>query len=211
MKKHQSILGALFLLLALCTCKKKDTANPYDSIDRTVPNYNPTPASLPEGSFAWLHANVFKPTCANSGCHDGTFEPEFRTMASAYNSLVRQPTISNDSAQSFSVRVLPGDANGSWLHERLINFVPNTSGIMPLVTEPSSDWPAKKTMYIQKITDWINAGAPDMYGNPAPAANAEQHEFDPHSEATLATLDPTAQPMFRRFLALAKATAATGD
>lgn len=46
-------------------------------------------------------------------------------------------------------------------------------------------------------------------GNPAPATNAEQHEFDPHSEATLATLDPKAQPLFRRFLALAKATAAT--
>ena len=41
--------------------------------------------------------------------------------------------------------------------------------------------------------------------NPAPAANAEQHEFDPHSEATIATLDPKAQPMFRRFLAKARA------
>ena len=34
-------------------------------------------------------------------------------------------------------------------------------------------------------------------------------QFDERSEATLATLDPKAQPMFRQFLCLAKATAAT--
>ena len=44
---------------------------------------------------------------------------------------------------------------------------------------------------------------------PIPAASADAYLFDPRSEATIATLDPKAQPMFRRFLALAKATAAT--
>ena len=43
----------------------------------------------------------------------------------------------------------------------------------------------------------------------APATLAEHFEFDARSETTLATLDPKAQPMFRKFLALAKATAAT--
>ena len=43
----------------------------------------------------------------------------------------------------------------------------------------------------------------------APATTTEHFEFDGRSEATLATLDPQAQPLFRRFLALAKATAAS--
>jgi hypothetical protein len=27
-------------------------------------------------------------TCANSGCHDGTFEPDFRTLEGSYNTLL---------------------------------------------------------------------------------------------------------------------------
>jgi hypothetical protein len=165
----------IFSLTALLfySCKKKDeVTNPYADLPQVIQNDNPGADNLPEGSFAWLHAKVFKPTCANSGCHDGTFEPEFRSVNGAYNSLVNQPVISNTPDNTFEVRVKPGNANLSFLHERLTTFVPFSSGIMPLVTEPSSDWPANSAMYIQKISDWINDGAKDMYGNPPPPADS---------------------------------------
>ncbi len=156
--------------MAFVSCKPDEPENPYENIVTPVNNENPSINNLPEGSFAWLHAKVFRPTCANSGCHDGTFEPEFRSIASSYNTLVNQPVITNDANNSFVHRVVPGNAVASLLHERLTYFIPNTSGKMPLLFDES--WSQDSTMYIQKITDWINQGAKDMYGNPAPSAEA---------------------------------------
>jgi hypothetical protein len=168
----RTLIISLFSLVVLLACKKPTVENPYTDLPRdTTSNTAPT-AALEEGNFAWLHEKIFKPTCANSGCHDGTFEPEFRTIGAAYNSLVNEPVIANNSSNSFVHRVVPGNAAQSWLHERMTTFVENTSGIMPLTTEPTSDWPVKREFYIQKVTEWINAGAPDMYGNPAPPAQA---------------------------------------
>jgi len=157
--------------LFFTSCKKESPANPYDAIVRPVDNDNPTADNLPVGSFAWLHGKIFRPTCANSGCHDGTFEPEFRTIAGSYNSLVNHPVIANNPDNTFQYRVVPGNSAASFLHTRLTTFVPNTSGVMPLSLDPNSDFPDNQAMYIEKITEWINSGAPDMYGNPAPPAN----------------------------------------
>jgi hypothetical protein len=171
---NRTIILCMGLAIAIvwAACKKGGPENPYEDIVRPALTQNPGADQLPEGSFAWLHAKVFKPTCANSGCHDGTFEPEFRTIASSYNSLVNQPVIANNPANSFVHRVVPGNVSSSWLHERMTTFVENTSGIMPLTTEPTSDWDANKEMYISKIVQWINDGAKDMFGNPAPPADA---------------------------------------
>lgn len=170
LSKSTAIIRLCVLVLILFgACKREEPANPYLDFVQPVPNENPDADDLPEGGFAWLHAKVFAPTCANSGCHDGTFEPEFRTMASAYNSLVNHPVIANNPQGSFEYRVVPGNADASFLHERLFTFVPNTSGIMPLETN-GTDWPQNGAYYKQKIREWINAGAPDIYGNPAPSA-----------------------------------------
>jgi hypothetical protein len=174
MKTKGSLLILISLTLVLAvfnSCKRETPLNPYDAIVRPVDNDNPDVDDLPMGSFAWLHGKIFRPTCANSGCHDGTFEPEFRTIASAYHSLVQHPVIANDPDGTYEYRVVPGNANLSFLHARLTSFVPNTSGQMPLDYEPDSDWPANSTLYIQKITEWINTGAKDLYGNPAPPAD----------------------------------------
>ncbi len=168
-KKVAFILPMIVVIsFALFSCKKKELTNPYAGLTHVVYNDNPSVDELPEGSFAWLHAKIFRPTCANSGCHDGTFEPEFRGIGSAYSSLVNHPTIANTPGNTFQYRVKPGDANASFLHERLTTFVPFSSGMMPLVTDPGSDWPANRDSYISKITDWINSGAKDIYGNAAP-------------------------------------------
>ena len=168
--------GGLFLSLlilfsfVLASCKKDTYVNPYDDKSLKAPE-GPSQTGPELDGFAWLHERIFQPTCANSGCHDGNFEPDFRTIYSAYQSLVYQPVISNDASHSFTYRVLPGNAAKSMIHERLTVFIPNSSGMMPLAT--NKDWDANKALYIQKITDWINAGAKDMFGKAPVLGNME--------------------------------------
>lgn len=157
-----------FILLAFTACKKEE--NPFEQLEHTTPN--PPGEALPEGNFAWLHQRIFSPVCANSGCHDGTFEPDFRSIGSAYNSLVYAPVISNDQGNSFTYRVLPGNVQMSFLHERLTTFVPNTSGIMPLETD-GPDWPQHEQLYLNAIASWIQNGAPNMFGQPPSLGNLE--------------------------------------
>lgn len=165
----------LFVILFLCfgSCKKTEVTNPYTNVVAPVENDNPDIDDLPEGSFAWLHAKIFRPTCANSGCHDGTFEPEFRGMGSTYSSLVNHPTISNTPDYAYHYRVRPGIADSSFLIKRMTSFVPNTSGVMPPAYSVGDDWNNNETYYIDKIKEWINDGARDIYGQQAPAANAD--------------------------------------
>ncbi len=175
---------ALIALLSLVwvACNKEDVpVNPFDgqvvnqdTVSLTI--INPEPNSI-----AGIYQNILKPTCANSGCHDGTFEPDYRTLNSAYNTLVYQVPIKNDGNYSF--RVEPYNAQGSVLMARLRNLITPS---MPIQIEPNSDWPQKKDQYINNILTWINNGAPDIMGNvrqithPAPeligagAAEADQ-------------------------------------
>lgn len=163
------LLGSIFFLY---NCKKDDPENPYENLP-TVNNDNPDPDDLPESNFSWLQAKVFRPTCANSGCHDGTFEPKFNNIASSYATLVNHEVITNDEAGTFEYRVVPNNTSASLLIERLTTFIPNTSGIMPLDVDADSDWPANSDFYIQKIKDWINSGAKDMFGNDPPSPGAD--------------------------------------
>lgn len=153
----------VLLVTFMSACKKNEITNPYESIEPITVD-NPDVNDIPSENFAWLHGKIFGPTCANSGCHDGTFEPEFRSISSAYNSLVNHEGISNDDQNNYSYRVVPGNAQSSLLHARLTINIPNTSGVMPLVVDPNSDWNENSSQYIQAITNWINNGAKDMYG-----------------------------------------------
>lgn len=165
--KRTAIIIAV-LVLAFAACKKEE--NPFDQLEHSTAN--PPSEALPEGNFAWLHQRIFSPICANSGCHDGTFEPDFRSIGSAYNSLVYAPVIGNDPGNTFTYRVLPGNAQLSFLHERLSTFVPNTSGMMPLETD-GPDWPQNQQLYINAITAWIQSGAPNMFGQAPSLGNLE--------------------------------------
>jgi hypothetical protein len=151
--------------LFVAGCKKEEPINPY-----TLPEFQPPIDSVlvhsPDpNTIAGLHKYVFQPTCANSGCHDGTFEPDFRTIQSSWNTLVMQPVIKNNPQGSFQYRVLPGNPDQSVLIERMIHDIDGQSGIMPLWLEPGSDWPEKKNQYIQNVRNWILNGAPDVFGN----------------------------------------------
>lgn len=147
-------------------CKKEE--DPY-SVENTTP---PSPTTPPaEGnyasdSFIGLHNNIFSTTCANSGCHDGNFPPDFRTIEASYNTLLYQPIVKNNPEGTYQYRVIPGDAENSILYRRLIEDIDGKSGIMPLVADPAeTDWNEKKQQYINDIKSWINNGAPDIFGN----------------------------------------------
>lgn len=166
MKKKNIILWSALAIATIATvegCKKQEFINPYSEYSTSPLYEEPTLAAIPTSNFAYLQAKVFSPTCANSGCHDGAFEPDFRTISSSYNSIVYHPVLTNDQNNTFTYRVQPGDAALSLMHERLLIALPNTSGIMPAVSTP--DWIANKTTYINAVKKWINDGALDMYGN----------------------------------------------
>lgn len=124
-----------------------------DTVGLVITNPEPT-------SIAGIYQNILKPTCANSGCHDGTFEPDYRTLNSAYNTLVNQVPIKNDG--NYTYRVEPFNAQKSVLMARLKGLLTPS---MPIQVEPDSDWPQKKDEYINHIQTWINNGAPDVMGN----------------------------------------------
>ena len=166
------IILVLGLGVILQACEKDLPPNPFDP-------YNNPPVdtsgviNLDPNSIEGLYKNVFFPTCANSGCHDGTFEPDFRTIESSYNSLVFQPIIKQDTTDPVTYRVEPGSWENSMLHRRLVKNLGGNSGIMPLEVNPGSDWDSLKNDYIENIKNWINAGAPDLFGNPANLPNKE--------------------------------------
>ncbi len=157
------IISLVILSISIQGCKKNEIENPYNGYSTPKLYDEPVLASLPTSNFGYLHATIFKPTCANSGCHDGAFEPDFRTITSSYNNNVYHNVLTNNPAGDFTYRVKPGDAALSLLHERLLVALPNTSGIMPAVS--GSEWAANKSKHIKAVKDWINAGAKDMYGN----------------------------------------------
>ena len=157
----QSTLYLLFITLQvvfISSCKKTETPeNPYSTVDYSTNN---TSTAEPDpNSIAGLHKNIFSKKCALSGCHDGTFEPDFRTVQSSYSSLVYNPVIKNtvDNIGYFSYRVVPSSSAASFLIERLTT---STSDYMP------SNGARLQQSYIENIKKWINDGAKDENGNP---------------------------------------------
>ena len=157
-----SLLGTVALTIAISACKKETVReepaapdNPYDNID-----YGQNPGTIPidSATFLGIHKYIFTTTCAQPACHDGSFEPDYRTVQSAYNTLVYAPVINNNANNDFTYRVTPMDTALSWLHER-ITTDDMVLGRMPLYDQPLND---REVGYIE---DWIMSGAPDIFGN----------------------------------------------
>ncbi|MDZ4663885.1 MAG: hypothetical protein SGJ15_03310 [Bacteroidota bacterium] len=182
MKKYylNSFLFASLFVVMLISCKKDEPVppNPFDdpSLDpppATPSGYNPSPTS-----FEYIYDKIFNKTCNNSGCHDGTFEPDFRNISSSYNSLVYAPITNNPNTSNYNFRVQPGDASKSVLISRLVQIPGKTVGSTLTFGQGRMPWndttwkfSAQNSTYIQNITDWINAGAKDVFGNPAIQGN----------------------------------------
>ncbi len=181
----------LCLVVLLTACKKKKSDNPYDDWEDGTKTPVVADKSVDPNTIQGLHKNIFKPTCSNSGCHDGNFEPDFRSIESSYNSLVNRMSTNTDPAKpEFSKRVVPGSAATSMILHRILEFIPGTQGKMPLLTDPGSDWPAKKNEYIQNITQWINDGAKDQFGK-----SPSSIDFIPQLAGLIVFADASSTPL----------------
>src|SRR6188768_2497641 len=110
MIRKKILLVAAGLLFIFSCEKEKEPGNPYDDVNYdTDTTTNPT---VDPNSIVGLHQNIFFPRCAKSGCHDGTFEPDYRTVMSTYSTLVYSPVVKPtvDSISFFKLRVKPFDA-----------------------------------------------------------------------------------------------------
>lgn len=162
-RHHWKLWSVLFLIFgAFCfqACQTEDEVNPFDEAGSTQDTVrfeltDPDPATI-----AGLFVNIFHPTCANSACHDGTFEPDFRTIESSYNTLVYRSPIKNDG--NYTYRVHPAHPEKSVIMARLHGSI---SPPMPFQVDPDSDWPENQDQHIENIKSWIEAGAPDIMGN----------------------------------------------
>lgn len=112
-------------------------------------------------SFVYLYKNIFNPRCNNPGCHDGTFEPDYRTIQSAYTTMLWKGLnkVSVDGVNIFQYRVIPYDTANSFLHERLTTY---TSDYMP------SNGVRLGRADINLINRWIMRGAQDPDGKVMP-------------------------------------------
>lgn len=151
---------AILLLLANCgeTIERNEPTmnvnNPYEGIE---PNSNiPDELDVDSATMLGLHTYIFSKKCANPACHDGSFEPDFRTVSSSYNSLVLHPVLKNNAQQSFIHRVVPGDSTGSWLYERI------TTDDAVLGRMPLYDVLGQKE--VKMIAKWIQQGAKGLDG-----------------------------------------------
>jgi hypothetical protein len=164
----------VIITLAIASCKP-DVENPFDNPDNLPPEDTTGLDVLDPTSFVGLHQNIFKPTCANSGCHDGTFEPDFRTIESSYNTLVFHDIVKNNPAGTYEYRVKPGSLTESILWLRLNEDIDGISGIMPLDAfyDPESEWNANKAEHLGNISTWIMGGALDMFGNEPGGTNQQ--------------------------------------
>ena len=154
------------------SCKKKDAsedapANPFAKIDYGT---LPVETNLDPNSLVGIHTNILKPKCAVPGCHDGNFEPDFRTPQSSYSTMVYHVIKKNNADSTFVFRVIPYKPSESVLYERITNccFI-NQDDRMPQdnigVPLPTSD--------VQAIKNWINDGAKDIFGKVALYPNLE--------------------------------------
>lgn len=155
MKKLKTIIAlASVLLVANCTKEYSDSENPFDTSSVS----DSSEVSLKLSTIEGLHQNVFAVRCANPTCHDGSFEPDFRTVQSTYSSLVYHPVTKNDDGENYTYRVYPGKEEESWLVHR-VTTSDEVLGRMPLYATPLSN------EEVTAIKKWINDGARDASGN----------------------------------------------
>lgn len=184
--RHILLVVLLGLLLGLIACQKEETIrtenppefdNPFDGIND---NDGPDPVNIDPESFLGIFNNILTLKCgANDGaCHDGSFEPDYRTLFSAYNTLVyHAPTKNiiesingNDTVWLYEYRVSPGDPDASWLYHR-ITTDDEELGRMPLYDQ------ALPEEEIDNIRQWILEGALDPFGNLPGLPSAEPQFF----------------------------------
>jgi hypothetical protein len=105
-------------------------------------------------TFTRVYAEVLEPTC--SPCHrPGQLAPfmDFSTQSTAYEALVGVKASGPSCGSSGDTRVVPGNASGSLLFQKVSEAHPPCGAPMPF------DSPSLPSAKVTLIEDWINAGA----------------------------------------------------
>jgi hypothetical protein len=153
------IMASMVVFFVACDKETDLPHNPYDDIVYPTP---PAPIdTLNPNSIVAIHRDILHPRCAVPGCHDGNFEPDFRTVQSSTSTLVYARIVKNNADSTFMFRVVPYDTAQSVLHERLTNCCfANTNDRMP---QDNIGVPLESA-YITRIENWIMGGAKNMFG-----------------------------------------------
>jgi len=149
------ILLLLLIIISFFSCQK-EKINPYDNPDLYPPDVDTTVYFSDPTNFASIYNDIFLPTCANAGCHDGSFEPDFRTIESSYNTLVYHPVIKNNPNGNYQYRVKAGSSSESVLYARLLADANGTSTfdansqVMPLTADIAYDPNQEHIWHLEK-------------------------------------------------------------
>jgi len=134
LKKFYSTCLLGMLLLMAC---EDLIQGPEDEIN------NSGPTNM-RATFSSIQNEVFSTTCALSGCHAGSQNPNL-SAGQAYDNLVNKASIQNPSM----MRVKPGESSNSYLIKKLSG---DGTSRMPPAGELSQ-------VKIDSIALWINKGA----------------------------------------------------
>lgn len=160
----KKLLYIFIIGLVVTGCKKEEDSNlppnPYEGINPMDSGKKETP--LDPATIQGLHQNIFSQKCATLGCHDGSFEPDYRTIQSTYYTLVYADVFKQQG--DFKYRVIPGDTANSWLWNRVTTDDP-VLGRMPLYS------PSLTQEELNNLSAWILGGAKDINGNSADKQN----------------------------------------
>lgn len=165
MKKYLTLIAGLMLMIFSCQDDYKETTldlptppfNPFDTVDydETMVPHVPVDSN----SFLGIHTYILSSSCDQPNCHDGTFEPDYRTVQSAYSTLVFHGVKKNFPTNPVPYRVTPGEPAQSMLYRRITEHNPPNFERMPASGNPL---PEKS---VNLIKNWIEDGARDIYGN----------------------------------------------
>ncbi len=129
-------------VLSILGCAEQIT----ESAETVFPDENDSTQQI-RPRFSSIQDSVFTPSCAISGCHDGSIKPQL-SKGVAYNQIVNVPNgenLKND-------RIEPGNPEQSYLFLKLTGK--NITGSrMPLGSPPLSQ------SVIDSIQVWIENGA----------------------------------------------------
>ena len=105
--------------------------------------------------FIEIYQKILSVKCSLGGCHDGSFEPNYTSFSSSYNTLVNHPAIKKDKENKYSIRVVPYNVNKSILYQRVTNccFVDKNDRM------PFYDKDGLSSKEVEMIKSWIINGA----------------------------------------------------
>lgn len=165
--KYIIILFALAVfLLAIESCKREDPLphNPYDDVDYGPiggSSYTPDPNGI-----VGIYENILRKKCSLPGCHDGHFEPDYRSIQSAWSTMVYHKIVKNTADSSYIYRVTPGDTGASIFWHRI------NRGDAQLQQMPATGQYLTSSE-LENVKNWILGGAKDMFGNVPTLPNNE--------------------------------------